>query len=270
MNKINKTIHYCWFGKGEKNELIKKCIDSWKLKCPDYEIVEWNEENFDININQYVKEAYQEKKYAFVSDYARLWIIYNYGGIYLDVDVELIKSLDLLLNYECFFSCENQEYIATGLGFGSIPKNNIIKKLMEDYEKINFINNNEYDLTPCPIRNSKTIREYTNYHKKISEKIVIENIVILPSEFLCPYNYETGKMNITNNTIGIHWYGASWLTNSERKVIETKRRLSKYGLIGKFIYYFYKFLYLLFKDNKLLKKTIKNRIKKGDTNEQTK
>ena len=103
---IPKIIHYCWFGGNELSELAKKCISSWRKYCPDYEIIEWNESNFDINLCQYVREAYKEKKWAFVSDYARFWILYNFGGIYMDTDVELIKSIDDLVEYGSYMGCE--------------------------------------------------------------------------------------------------------------------------------------------------------------------
>jgi len=162
-NKIPKVIHYCWFGGNEKSKLIKKCIDSWKKYCPDYEIKEWNESNFDIEINNYVKEAYEAKKWAFVSDYARLWIVYNYGGIYLDTDVELIKSLDNLLNYKAYFGSEDGKLINTGLGFGAIKDNEFVKKIKDDYEYIHFIKDDgTYDITPCPKRNTDSIAYLLN------------------------------------------------------------------------------------------------------------
>ena len=104
--RIPKTIHYCWFGRGEKPEIVKKCIDTWKDKLSDYEIIEWNEDNFDINQNDYVKEAYKAKKFAFVSDYVRVYALYNYGGIYLDTDVEVFKSFDDVLDNESFWGFE--------------------------------------------------------------------------------------------------------------------------------------------------------------------
>ena len=113
MSKIPKIIHYCWFGRGEKPEIVKRCINSWKENLKDYEIIEWNENNFDININNYVKEAYENKKYAFVSDYVRVYALYNMGGIYFDTDVEVFKSLDEFLQEDSFWGFEEKDYIAT-------------------------------------------------------------------------------------------------------------------------------------------------------------
>ena len=127
---IPKVIHYCWFGGNHKSELINKCIESWKKYCPGYEIIEWNESNFDINICEYTKQAYDAKKYAFVSDVARLYIIYNYGGIYLDTDIELIRDFGDLLNYDAWFNWETERFIATSLGFCAQKGNEIVKFLL--------------------------------------------------------------------------------------------------------------------------------------------
>ena len=268
MSNIPKIINYCWFGGNEKSEKIKKCIESWKKICPDYKIIEWNEKNFDININEYVKEAYNSKKWAFVSDYARLWIIYNYGGIYLDTDVELLKKLDKLLEYEAFFACENIKYVSTGLGFGAKKGNKLIKNILDDYNNLKFINKNgEYDTTPCPVRNTKVFNKYLNLNENYDKVIIRNSIIILPKEFFCPLDYETGKIKKTKNTIAIHWYEASWLNENQIKLNKIKLKLSNLPFLGKIIYFIYKFLFLLFNDRKELKKIIINRIKKGDENE---
>ncbi|MBP3463612.1 MAG: hypothetical protein J6K45_03935 [Clostridia bacterium] len=112
---IPKKIHYCWFGNGDKPELVEKCIKSWKKYCPDYEIIEWNESNYDVTMCDYSKEAYENKKWAFVTDYARLWIIYNHGGIYLDTDVEIIKNIDFILETDSFLASEDNVHINTGV-----------------------------------------------------------------------------------------------------------------------------------------------------------
>ncbi len=214
---IPKIIHYCWFGGKPKSKLIEKCIESWKKQCPDYEIIEWNESNFDLSINAYVKEAYEAGKWAFVSDYARLWIIYNRGGIYLDVDVELVKNLDSVLNDSCFFACENTEYIATGLGFGAVKGNEMIKSMMEDYENIHFkLDENTFDLTTCPVRNTKTLREKSAYEGNFDKILTLENSKIYPKEYFCPLNFETGKLNVTDATLGIHLYNGSWMTKKNK------------------------------------------------------
>lgn len=129
MERIPKIIHYCWVGGANKPKSVQYCIDTWKKYCPDYEIIEWNEDNYDFSKNQYMKEAYNSKKWGFVPDYARLDIIYQHGGIYMDTDVEMVASLDSLLEYEGFFGFENtgngQFYVNCGHGFGAVPNHPI-------------------------------------------------------------------------------------------------------------------------------------------------
>jgi len=135
---IPKKIHYCWFGKNPMPKLAQKCINSWNKYCSDYEIICWNEDNFDINSNEYVKEAYENKKFAFVTDYVRLYALYNYGGVYMDTDVEVLKSLDKFLENEAFSGFENTEYVPTGI-MASTKGNNVIKDLLDYYKDRHFI-----------------------------------------------------------------------------------------------------------------------------------
>lgn len=228
-DEIPKIINYCWFGGNEKPEIVKKCINSWKKYCPSYKIVEWNENNFDITINSYVQEAYYKKRYAFVSDFARLWVIYNNGGIYLDTDVELIRNIDELTKYDAFFSSEDNININTGLGFGSKKKNELLKLLMDDYDNIKFIKEDgSIDKTTCTIRNTKIIRKYLKDEKVVfDKKIVYNNMCFLPKEYFCPLDYETKKMKKTNNTYAIHWFSGTWMTKIEKfkKVIKRMLRM---------------------------------------------
>ncbi|MCM1122142.1 MAG: glycosyl transferase [Eubacterium sp.] len=211
---IPKVIHYCWFGGNQLPESVLKCIDSWKKLCAGYEIVEWNENNFDIRCNQYVEEAYNKKKWAFVSDYARLSIIYNEGGIYFDTDVELIKNIDDLRSSTAFFAQEVGGMIATGLGFGAEKENRIIKLMMDEYEEATFISDEgELDLLPCPLRNTKVLFEL-GYRKNGKTQIVM-NAKIYAPDFFCPYDYVRNKLNITENTYSIHHYDGSWDYSSE-------------------------------------------------------
>ena len=132
--KIPKKLHYCWFGGNEMPKQYKEWIDSWKKYCPDYEIIEWNESNYDITKNKYMYQAYQQKKWGFVPDYARLDIIYNHGGIYLDTDVEVRRNLDDLLYQDGFVGFERDEFVNFGSGFGAIRGLPIIKELLDYYE----------------------------------------------------------------------------------------------------------------------------------------
>ena len=220
---IPKVIHYCWFGGNPLPELAQKCISSWKMHCPDYEIKEWNESNFDLNCCDFVKEAYESKKWAFVSDYARLKIIYDQGGIYLDTDVELVKSLDELLNVRCYLGAETSGYIATGLGFGAEKGNCIIQEMIQEYTERHFkLNDRIYDIEPCPIKNTKPLLKH-GYRFNDSYIWKNENVTVFPPEYFCPLNYETGKTNITKNTYSIHLYNASWHSKLDDIIILLER-----------------------------------------------
>lgn len=223
---IPKVIHYCWFGKNPLPLLAIKCINSWKKYLPDYEIKEWNEDNFDINIIPYTKEAYEAKKYAFVSDYARFWILYHYGGLYFDTDVEIIKPLNDIIKHGAFMGFEIDfiynlnlfESINPGLGIGASPNLIQYKKILDLYETLHFKNQDG-------TLNTKTVVQYISelmINEGLSKKKGIQkigDIYIYPAEYFCPINLITRKMHITNNTRTIHHYMASWHTpNSLDKI----------------------------------------------------
>lgn len=219
---IPKVIHYCWFGHNPLPSLALKCIKSWIKYLPDYEIKEWNEDNFDINIIPFVKEAYKVKKYAFVSDYARFWILYHYGGIYFDTDVEIIRSLDDILSKGAFMGCEvdaleeRGPLVAPGLGIATCPQNEIYKEILDFYNTIHFINEDGS-------HNLQTVVEYTtNILKKhgLTQKEGIQNcdgIYIYPKDYFCPKSYHDLKIHKTKNTVTIHHFAASWHTKEENK-----------------------------------------------------
>lgn len=227
---IPKVIHYCWFGGKPLPEEYKKNIETWKKFMPDYKIIKWDETNYDYNKIKFTKEAYESKKWAFVTDYARLDIIYNYGGIYLDTDVEVIKKFDDLLNNKAFMGIESGNYINTGLGFGAIAKHKGIKANMKEYEKMSFYDDEGLEkMINCPMIT-------TNLLKKNGAKLDgnIENVMdicIYPMEFFCPLDYYTGKMKITSNTYSIHKYSMSWGSNVGKKQYLFQRKMT--NLIGK-------------------------------------
>lgn len=229
--KIPRVIHYCWFGGGEKTELVLKCIESWKKYCPDYVIKEWNETNFDVNINDYVKEAYEKKKWAFVSDYARLVVVYKNGGVYLDTDVELIKNIDDVLSNNAFYGSDGEE-VNTGLGFGAVKGDKSVKKMLEQYEGLHFVDENgKPDTTPCPIRNTNALKEFFGKDLNLFETNKKNGVIVYPPEYFSPLDYDTHKMKITDNTYSIHWYGESWLSNRKKKTKKIKRIVAR--IIGK-------------------------------------
>lgn len=211
ISKIPKVIHYCWFGKGKKPSMALKCIDSWKKYLPDYKIIEWNEENFDINTNLYTKQSYNAKKYAFVSDFVRLQVLYEQGGVYMDTDVEVLKNIDEFLEHSAFSGFESNEFIPTGI-MGCIKGHSWVKSLLKYYINRPFINNDgTFDLTT----NTKTITSITKKEYKLKSgnyKQVLNNeIVIYPSEYFCPKNWLTKELNLTRNTHTIHHFSGSWL-----------------------------------------------------------
>ena len=233
MYRIPKIIHYCWIGTKEKPESVQYCIESWRKFCPDYEIIEWNERNYDFTKNEYMKEAYEAKKWGFATDYARLDIIYNYGGIYLDTDVEIIKSFDDLLDEEAFIGFEDggeNLFINSGQGFGAIPYNNIIGKMKDFYEEIHFCNDDgSLNMTPSPKYTTEVLCQ--NGLKKENKTQKLDNIIIYNKEVLCPKNFNTGNIKITQNTHSIHHFTASWMDELTRNSIEHQRKI--YRRFGK-------------------------------------
>ena len=164
-NSIPKIIHYCWFGDGEKTKLSQKCIQGWKNTLKGYEIIEWNEKNFNININRYVKEAYDCKKYAFVSDYVRLYALLNYGGIYLDTDVEVLRDFDSFLELEAFVGFEDNELVSTAI-IGAKRGNSIIEEWFNTYANRNFLNNGK-------MNEVTNVRVFTNLLLKYGLIIIV-------------------------------------------------------------------------------------------------
>lgn len=209
---IPKIIHYCWFGGNPKPDLILKCISSWKKYCPDWEIKEWNEENFDVNQHPFMRDAYAAKKWAFVSDVARLLIIYEHGGIYLDTDVELRSSIDNLTGYDGFFAFQSLIHIATGLGFGASPKHSLVQAMLEKYDNLTLTIKN---IVPCPVLNTEAIKSCLSNPNMNGEKTVaIKNCIFLSAD-------DFGK-------IGYHHGMQSWVDGP--KFEQASRKRTKLGL----------------------------------------
>lgn len=221
---IPKIIHYCWFGRKPLPELALKCIASWKKFFPNHEIKEWNEDNFNINQTPYSAEAYKCGKFAFVSDYARFKIMYEYGGIYFDTDVEVIKPMEAILARGPFFGMEasnTDSLCAPGLGFAGPPKLHIYKKMIDLYETTNFIRpNGHYNLKTVVDFFSELLQKEGFSSKNNS--IIFNGIYFYPPEYFCPINYYTGEKNITPNTHTIHHYAASWVNPYDNQSTFTK------------------------------------------------
>lgn len=207
-SNIPKRIHYCWFGGNPLPQLAQKCIASWKKFCPDYEIVRWDETNFDINCCAYVREAYEAKKWAFVSDVARLYALVNYGGIYMDTDVEVLHSLDDILKYEAVSGFEQPHAIPTGL-MASKANHPLFAELLREYDTRCFIKEDgTYDLTT----NVKYITDTClKYGLVLNNSIqTVNGFTLFPTDYFCPIDGKTGELHLTDNTYTIHHFAGSW------------------------------------------------------------
>ena len=235
---IPKKIHYCWLGRNPKPKSVLKCIESWKKFCPDYEIIEWNEDNLDISSHLYSRQAYEAKAWAFATDYFRLWIVYTHGGIYLDTDVELLKPLDALISETGYMGFDENELVATGLGFACEKGNALIGALLKDYDDIPFVlADGTYDMIPCPDRNTETIKNL-GLNTAVKNQVFM-GIHFLPEDYLCPIKYYTGKKVITPNTYSIHHFCASWTSATAKRTLFLKRLIGVKlydKLYGKFLY----------------------------------
>lgn len=219
--EIPKIIHYCWFGGTPLPKSAQKCIASWRKYLPDYEIKEWNESNFDVNIIPYTAQAYQAKKYAYVSDYARFYLLYKYGGLYFDVDVEIISSLDDIIAKGPFMGCESSVLegespillgVNPGLGLGSFAKHEFLKEQLSIYDKMDFFEENK----------GKTVLEYktvVSYTTELLVKYGLQNIAgvqkvygfyIYPKDYFNPLEH-INQLTITSNTRSKHHYAGTWL-----------------------------------------------------------
>lgn len=219
---IPKIIHYCWFGRNPKPELAEKCIASWKKKCSGYEIREWNEDTFDISqAPRYVQQAYEAKKWAFITDYVRLYAMTRFGGIYMDTDVEVLKSLDKFLKHEAFSGFEDEKNIPTGImacrkGFP------LFEELLEYYDTADFYNEDgSYNLTTnvtiiTEICRNKGLIQNNKYQE-------IEGFALYPKDVFCPISYETNELKKTRNTVTIHWFSGSWQPEEDKKLVEEWR-----------------------------------------------
>lgn len=219
---IPKVIHYCWFGGAPLPEKEKKCMESWKKFAPDYQIIQWDETNYDVSSNKYMYDAYKMKKWGFVPDYARFDIIYQHGGIYLDTDVELVRPLDELLENHAYMGFESGKQVNGGIGFGAEPHNPVIKGLRDMYDNLSFIKDDgEINLVPSP-------HYITEYLMKLGLRDddsmqMIQGMKIYPTEYFAPKDYYSNKLHLTENTFSIHQYSASWLSPKKKFLTKVRR-----------------------------------------------
>jgi hypothetical protein len=225
---IPPIIHYCWFGKSEIPREYKAYMETWKQYCPDYEIIRWDEENYDYKKNTYIAQAYREKKWAFVSDYARLDVVYQMGGIYLDIDVEILRSLDELRKNKMFCGFEQGNYINTGLGFGAQKGHPHLKGMLQDYENIDFIKaDGSLNLKACT--------EYqTAYLKKIGlqrngryQTLDDGSVTVYPRTVFAPIDFYGIHKNITEQTYTVHHYAATWFANGKDGLLKENTEIMR-------------------------------------------
>lgn len=228
---IPKIVHYCWFGHGPKNELAVKCIESWHKFLPDYQIKEWNEDNFDVNLYPYAKEALDNRKFAFVTDVVRLYAIYTEGGIYMDTDVEVLKTYDPFLHHTMFSGFETDDNVPTGMM--AAEKGSLwAKELLDQYNDRRFVKlDGSFDLTT----NTVTISNYM-----IAKGLKMNNqyqdfpgfCTFYPTDFFCPKDHRTGEIHCTNNSVCIHHFAGSWVKRSLISKIRHSLKLKMVKLFG--------------------------------------
>lgn len=219
---MEKVIHYCWFGGNPLPELAEKCIASWKKYCPDYQIKEWNEQNFDMAACDYIREAVEQKKWAFASDYARFKILYEEGGLYFDTDVELIASIDDIVAAGPFMAFEKRlekDLVAAGLGLGAEKGMPFYKTVLASYESSHFSQNGQMNLYSVVDRITDLLKQ-----EGLGDSVdfqTVAGINLYPSDYFCPLCFDNNQLTLTENSRAIHWYDASWL--SPRMKVRQKR-----------------------------------------------
>ena len=219
---IPKMIHYCWFGGKPKPELAQKCIRSWKKYCPDFEILEWNEHNFDVSESPgYVQQAYACKRWAFVSDYVRLKALTEMGGVYMDTDVEVIRPLDPYLNHRAFAGFEHPERVQTGL-LACEKDFPLFREFMAYYDTASFLRE---DGTPDVTTNVEILTGLCLQRGMVCNDRLqeIEGLTLYPREVFCPVDYDTKRLKKTRKTVTVHWFSGSWHTEEELEAMRQEK-----------------------------------------------
>lgn len=214
---IPKIIHYCWFGGNPLPDSVQKCIKSWKKFLPDYEIKEWNESNFDVNMIPFTREAYAAKKYAFVSDVARFFILYNEGGLYFDTDVEVVSSLDDILAHGAYMGVEvpskegSMPAVNPGLGLAAEAGNKVLRSVLDHYQTQHFLDENGQQIPGTVVSHTTEVLAKEYGLQPNNEIQSLDGVTIYPQDFFNPFNDATGVLNKTKNTRSIHWYSKTWI-----------------------------------------------------------
>lgn len=226
---IPKIIHFCWFGGKKIPKEYKRYIASWKRYCPDYKIYCWTEKKYNIRKNKFMEEAYKNKKWGFVPDYARLDIIYHYGGIYLDTDVEVLRNLDDLLENKMFAGLEKGNSVALGLGFGAEKGHPFIKELRDRYNNMEFvIDGDEVKVAAAPRVQTPMFENRYNTKFKSNRTYYFDDCTVYAQEYFCPESFPDGNVNITNNTYSWHHYSASWFSLRKKVLLKIGQFIGKH------------------------------------------
>jgi len=229
--KIPKIIHYCWFGGNPLPVSAKECIETWKKHCPDYEIMEWNESNFPCDYNDYVKEAYEAKKWAFVSDVARLHALVEYGGVYMDTDIEVVKNIDDILVYDAISGFESSGSIPTGM-MAAKKAHPFFIELLKDYEGEHFImEDGSYNMTTNVVRITEPC--LANGLKLNNKEQTVCGFTFMPKDYFCAKDIITDEITVTENTYTIHHFNSSWITEEKKYAKDFRKRHRK--LLPRFI-----------------------------------
>ena len=225
---IPKIIHYCWFGGKPLPDEAKRCIKSWKKYCPDFKIIKWNEDNFDLSLYKYTKQAHENKKWAFITDVVRLYVLVNYGGIYMDTDVEVLKPLDRFLPLNAFSGFESNNYVPTGI-MGCEKNFPLFKELLDRYEERSFVRSDgSLDTTTNTVEITNTCLSKGLLLN--GKKQTIEGFTLFESDYFCPKSYMTGEIKLTDNSYTIHHFSGTWHTKTEDKLYGLIKRVNKkYG-----------------------------------------
>ena len=235
---IPKKIHYCWFGRGKMPELALKCIASWKKYLSDYEIKEWNEDNFDLDAYPYAREAYDNRKFAFVADVVRLYALYHEGGIYMDTDVEVLKPLDAFLLHDAVSGFESETQIQTGL-MACREGHPLFKELLDDYNGLHFVlPDGSLDYTTNVIRITDTCLKYGL--KQNNQLQTVNGFTLYPKDYFCPKSYSDGNIYLTENTVTIHHFAGSWISKSDILKVKVYKFISENRFINRLYNYTYR------------------------------
>lgn len=246
-DKIPYIIHYCWFGNKKKPILVRKCISSWKKHLPNYEIIEWNEKNTDLS-HPFLYKAYSQGKFAFVSDYIRLRVLHEYGGIYLDTDMLVLKTLDNLLNNKCFFGAEDTENISCGI-IGSVKNNLFIKECLNKYDSLNVSSNMNWTIVTIPYIITLVFRAKFNFNNFFINNLKKDDIIIYSTDYFYSlpyqerYNWKNYNKFITKNSYAIHLWNGSWLEQNEFHYLRKREYIKGFKIVFKNILLNRKFSY---------------------------